>query len=50
MNRLRHFATVCSRTRSFAATWVFEDPSAHARTILDRNANAWVELDRRAQR
>jgi hypothetical protein len=29
---------------------VFEDPSAHARTIFDRNANAWVELDRRAQR
>ena len=29
---------------------VTKDPSAHARTIFDRNAVAWVELDRRAQR
>ena len=50
-NRVRHFATVCSRTLSFAATSIFDEPSAHANTILDRNANASAaELDRRAHR
>jgi hypothetical protein len=49
-NRARHLVTVCSPTRSSAATLVFDDPSAQARMILDRSASAWVELDRRAQR
>jgi hypothetical protein len=49
-NRVRHFATVCSRTRNCAATRVFDDPSAQASTIFDRNASAWVALARRAHR
>jgi hypothetical protein len=40
MNRRRHLPTVASLTRSCAATALLDEPSAHANTILDRNANA----------
>ena len=46
-NRERHFPTVSTHTRNSAATAVLLRPSAQARTILARRANAWAVLGRR---
>jgi hypothetical protein len=46
--RRRHFPTVISTTRSFAATSLFWLPSAQARTIRALNARAWAVLRRHA--
>ena len=43
-NRERHFPTVSTHTRNSAATPVLLRPSAQARTILARRANAWAVL------
>jgi hypothetical protein len=49
-NRARHLPTVAwLQPSSLATTW-FVFPSAHANTILDRNARLWGLFGRRAQR
>jgi hypothetical protein len=50
MKRLRHLPTVADETPTSAATCAFVAPSAHASTILHRNAYACVELAARAPR
>ena len=48
VNRPRHRATVCSLTRSSAATCLFCLPSAQASTILARKASACADVARGA--
>jgi hypothetical protein len=48
MNRARHLPTVTGWHRSSAATPLLSTPSAHARTIFERNANACDDFARRA--
>ncbi len=50
MKRLRHLATVPSRTRNPAATSTFEPPSAHASTIFERSASDCADEGRLAHR
>ena len=50
VNRPRHRATVCSVTRSSAATALLSLPSAQASTIRARSARACEDFARRAQR
>jgi hypothetical protein len=47
-NRERHLATVSRAIPNSAAISVFDPPRAHARMILERCANAWAVLRRRA--
>src|SRR5450755_3701111 len=47
MNRDRHLPTVTGLHRSCAATLLLSAPSAHAKTIFERNANACDDLARR---
>ena len=49
-NLRRHLLTVFSSARKSAATCLFEAPSAHASTILARNASICAVLARRAHR
>jgi hypothetical protein len=49
-NRLRHLVTVVGCTRRSAAICLFDAPSAHASTILQRCARACDDVARRAQR
>ena len=49
-NRRRHFPTVADDTPHSAATSLFARPSAHFKTIRERNANAWEDFRRRSQR
>ena len=44
MKRRRHLPTVADDTPTSAATCAFVAPSAHARTILQRNAYACVDV------
>src|SRR4030081_3252891 len=49
-NLERHLLTVTGAHRSCPATSLLLKPSAHASTILQRNANAWADLARFDQR
>lgn len=49
-NRLRHFATVPSRTPNSAATPTFEPQAAHSNTIFERNASDCADEGRLAHR
>ncbi len=49
-NRGRHLPTVAATIANFAATCLLSRPSAHASTILDRNARDCADFARRDQR
>jgi hypothetical protein len=49
-NRFRHLVTVVGCTRRSAAICLFDTPSAHAGTILQRCARACDHFDRRDRR
>ena len=46
MNRLRHLPTVTRAHRRSTATLLLSAPSAHTKTILQRNANACDDVAR----